>query len=142
MNATNSAGSIGETGAGHRNVAIDKRIDQLIGILLRTGVLLAATMVAIGGGVFLVRHRLPVADYHTFGSEPTQLTTVRGIVGQALQWHGSGLIQLGLLLLIATPVARVAFSVGAFLYERDWTYVLVSLLVLALLFYSLFSGHG
>jgi len=142
MNATDSAGSIGETGGGHRNVAIDKRIDQLIGILLRTGVLLAATMVAIGGGVFLMRHRLPVADYHTFGSEPRRLTTVRGIVGQALQWHGSGLIQLGLLLLIATPVARVAFSVGAFLYERDWTYVLVSLLVLALLFYSLFSGHG
>jgi len=124
------------------NLQKDKGVDQLMGIVLRSGVLLAATIVAVGGGVFLVRHRLPVADYHVFGGEPTQLRTVRGIVGQALQWHGSGLIQLGLLLLIATPVARVAFSVGAFLYERDWIYVLVSLLVLGLLFYSLFSGHG
>ncbi len=120
----------------------DKRVDQLMGIVLRSGVLLAATIVAVGGVVFLERHRLPVADYHVFDGEPTQLRTVRGIVGQAWEWHGNGLIQLGLLLLIATPVARVAFSVGAFLYERDWTYVLVSLLVLGLLFYSLFSGHG
>lgn len=120
----------------------DKRVDQLMGIVLRSGVLLAATIVAVGGAVFLERHRLPVADYHVFDGEPTQLRTVRGIVGQAWEWHGSGLIQLGLLLLIATPVARVVFSVGAFLYERDWTYVLVSLLVLGLLFYSLFSGHG
>jgi uncharacterized membrane protein len=137
-----TATKVNATGAPHRNAATDTRIDQLMGILLRTGVLLAATIVAIGGGVFLVRHRLPVSDYRVFGGEPAQLRTLPGIVNQAFEWHGSGLIQLGLLLLIATPVARVAFSVGAFLYERDWTYTAVSLLVLGLLFYSLFSGRG
>ncbi len=142
INAAGSTGASGETGAPHRNAAVDKSVDQWMGIVLRTGVLLAATIVAVGGTVFLLHHRLPAPDYHVFVGEPTQLRTVSGIIGQALEWHGSGLIQLGLLLLIATPVARVAFSVGAFLYERDWTYVLVSLLVLALLFYSLFSGHG
>jgi uncharacterized membrane protein len=143
MGATNSSNtSPGTKGAPRRNAAIDKRVDQLMGILLRSGVLLAATAVAVGGGVFLAHHRLPVSDYRVFSGEPSELRRVPGIVNQALQWHGSGLIQLGLLLLIATPVARVAFSVGAFLYERDWTYVAVSFVVLALLFYSLFSGHG
>jgi uncharacterized membrane protein len=59
-----------------------------------------------------------------------------------LAFQGGGLIQLGLLVLIATPVARVAFSFFAFLYERDWTYVFVTVLVLGLLLYSLFGGHG
>ena len=54
--------------------------------------------------------------------------------------HGRGLIQLGLLLLITTPVARVLFSVLAFLYEKDWTYVGVTVIVLGLLSYSLFFG--
>jgi uncharacterized membrane protein len=120
----------------------DKRIDEIMGMVLRTGVSLAATIVLIGGIVFLVRHRVPVTNYHVFQGEPAELRTLRGIFREAGAWQGRGLIQLGLLLLIATPVARVAFSVGAFLYERDWTYVAVSLLVLGLLFYSLFSGHG
>ena len=61
---------------------------------------------------------------------------------QALALHGPGLIQFGLLILIATPIARVAFSVFAFAYQRDWTYVLVTLVVLGLLVYSLFGSGG
>ena len=68
--------------------------------------------------------------------------TISGIFHEALAFHGRGLIQLGLLVLIATPVARVAFSFFAFLHERDWTYVFVTVLVLGLLLYSLFGGHA
>ncbi|MGA2811191.1 MAG: DUF1634 domain-containing protein [Candidatus Acidiferrum sp.] len=129
-------------GAALTGLQNDKRIDLLMGMLLRTGVLLAALIVLIGGIVFLLRHPAPVTNYHVFQGEPAELRTLHGIVQQAWTGHGRGLIQLGLLLLIATPVARVAFSVGAFSSERDWTYVAVSILVLALLVYSLFSGHG
>ena len=121
---------------------MDKRIDMFMGMLLRTGVLVAATIVLVGGVVFLARHRVPVTNYRVFQGEPAELRAPGGIFRDAFAWHGRGLIQLGLLLLIATPVARVAFSVGAFFYERDWKYVAVSLAVLALLFYSLLSGHG
>jgi uncharacterized membrane protein len=124
------------------NLEQDKRVDMFMGMLLRTGVLLAATIVFTGGVVFLARHHEPVTNYHVFRGEPAQLRTLRGIFHEAGAWHAQGLIQLGLLLLIATPVARVVFSVGAFSYERDWTYVAVSLLVLAILLYSLSSGHG
>jgi uncharacterized membrane protein len=64
-----------------------------------------------------------------------------GIVKDALAFRGRGLIQLGLLLLIATPVARVAFSAVAFAIQRDRLYVAVTLIVLAVLIYSLTGGH-
>jgi len=120
----------------------EQRMDEIMGRLLRTGVILAASFVLAGGVVFLVRHPEPVTNYRVFQGEPEELRTVSGIFHEALALHGRGLIQLGLLLLIATPIARVAFSVVAFLYQRDWTYVVVTLIVLGLLVYSLFGGGG
>jgi uncharacterized membrane protein len=115
-------------------------MDELMAILLRSGVLLSAGLVFIGGIIFLVRHPMPVTDYRVFQGEPQELRTISGILREAGKLHGRGLIQLGLLLLIATPVARVLFSVFAFLYEKDWTYVAVTLTVLAILTYSLLGG--
>ena len=50
---------------------------------------------------------------------------------------GRAWIWAGLLILIATPVARVAFACAAFALQRDWTYVTISAIVLALLIYGL-----
>jgi len=113
-----------------------------MGALLRSGVVLSAVIVFVGGVLYVMRHRVPATDYRVFRGEPGDLRTISGIFHEALSFSGRGLIQLGLLVLIATPVARVAFSFFAFLYERDWTYVLVTLLVLGLLVYSLFGGAG
>jgi uncharacterized membrane protein len=120
----------------------EQRMDEIMGRLLRTGVILAAVFVLAGGGVYLARHSTPVINYRVFQGEPEELRTVSGIFHQALALSGRGLIQLGLLILIATPIARVAFSVAAFLYQRDWTYVVVTLIVLGLLVYSLLGRHG
>jgi uncharacterized membrane protein len=124
------------------NLQQDQRMDQIMAVLLRSGVLLAASLVFIGGVVYLSRHDLPAINYRVFQGEPQELRTVGGILREAGEFHGRGLIQLGLLLLIATPVARVLFSVLAFLYEKDWTYVAITMIVLALLSYSLFGGGG
>jgi uncharacterized membrane protein len=62
-------------------------------------------------------------------------------VADALALSSGGVIQLGLLLLVATPVARVIFSVFAFARQRDFTYVVLTLIVLAILLYSLFAEH-
>jgi uncharacterized membrane protein len=120
----------------------DKRMDEIMGRLLRTGVILAALFVLAGGIIYLMQHQTPITDYRVFQGEPQNLRTVSGIVHEALALHGPGLIQFGLLLLIATPIARVAFSAVAFLYQRDWTYVFVTLVVLGLLVYSLFGTGG
>ena len=119
----------------------DQRIDLIMSRLLRTGVLLSAMFVLAGGALYLLRHATPVTDYRHFQGEPAEFRTVSGIFHEALAGRGRGLIQLGLLLLIATPIARVAFSLLAFLYQREWTYVLVTLVVLGILFYSLMGGH-
>jgi uncharacterized membrane protein len=122
------------------NLHQDQRMDQIMAILLRSGVLVAASLVFIGGVIYLSRHDLPAINYRAFQGEPQELRTVDGILREAEKFHGRGLIQLGLLVLIATPVARVQFSVLAFIYEKDWTYVAITMIVLALLCYSLFGG--
>ena len=119
----------------------DQYVEELIGNLLRVGVTLAAAVVLFGGSIYLVRHGLAAPHYSVFVGEPADLRTVSGIVRDALALRGRGLIQLGLLLLIATPVARVAFSVAAFAMQRDRLYVAVALIVLAVLMYSLTGGH-
>jgi uncharacterized membrane protein len=115
----------------------DQKVEVIIANLLRAGVSLAATIVIAGGALFLVRHGLERASYHVFVGEPNDLRSWIGIVHNALAVRGRGIIQLGLLFLIATPVARVAFAAFAFAIERDWLYVGISTLVLLVLLYSL-----
>ncbi len=119
----------------------DQRIEVIIGILLQVGVLLAAGVVVLGGIVFLVRHGASLPAYHVFQGEPTDLRTLSGIFHDAFAFTGRGIIQLGLLLLIATPVARVVFSIFAFALERDSMYVVITIIVLVILLFSLAGGH-
>jgi uncharacterized membrane protein len=120
----------------------DQTVEELIGTLLRVGVTLAAAVVLFGASVYLIRHGRAAPQFHVFKGEPTDLRTISGIVKDALTFQGRGLIQLGLLLLIATPIARVAFSAAAFAIQRDRLYVVVTLIVLAVLIYSLTGGHA
>ena len=120
----------------------EQRMDAIIGRLLQAGVIWAAVFVLAGGAVFLARHSTPVTNYQVFTGEPAEFSTISGIFHAAMALHGRGLIQFGLLILIATPIARVIFSVFAFLHQRDWTYVFVTLIVLAILMYSLFGQHA
>ena len=101
---------------------------------------MSALLVLAGGVIFLVRHGAEVPDYKTFRGEPEELRTVRGLLSIDTLAHGRALIQLGLVLLILTPIARVAFSLVAFILERDWIYVAVSAIVLGLLLYSFTSA--
>jgi len=125
-----------------RRVWSDQRVEAIVGNLLRLGVCLAAGVVLLGGVHYLLHHGSAAPDYHVFRGEPAYLRGLGGIWRDARGLHSRGVIQLGLLLLIATPMARVAFSVFAFLRQRDWMYVVVTLIVLAVLLYSLVTRHG
>lgn len=120
----------------------DRQVEVIIADLLRAGVIASAALVALGGIVYLSRHASEAPQTGVFRGEPASWRTFDGIFQSALGWRGRGLIQLGLLVLIATPVARVAFSVYAFLRRRDRLYVIVTLLVLSLLIYSLAVGYA
>ena len=120
----------------------DEQVEQVIGNLLRYGVLTAALVTLAGGVLFLIRHGGEPADHHLFKGEPADLRTVSGVVRDTLAGSSRGLIQLGLLLLIATPVARVAFSVFAFAAQRDWNYVAITVIVLVILVVSIVAHAG
>jgi uncharacterized membrane protein len=118
----------------------DQRVETILGNVLITGVIVSAGVVLIGALIYLSRHGMNLPDYRFFKGEPADLRSVRGIVKDALAESGRGIIQLGLLLLIATPVMRVLLSLVAFLRQGDKTYVAVTLIVFAILVYSLMGN--
>jgi uncharacterized membrane protein len=119
---------------------LDQRIELVIAQLLRAGVLISAFVVIAGAILYLGPHPRARVDYRVFHSEPTELRMVDGVLHDAFAGHAMGIMQLGLLLLIATPIARVAFSVFAFAMEGDSMYVAFTLIVLAILLYSLLGS--
>lgn len=118
----------------------DERAERIIGNLLRAGVTIAAALSVAGGVLYLLAYGGQPVDYRAFHGEPPDLRSVTGIFARAAALDSRGLIQLGLLMLILTPVARVAFSVLAFALQRDRLYVAVTAIVLALLIFSLMGG--
>jgi len=118
----------------------DQRIENIVGNLLRIGVSISAGVVLFGGLIYLIRHGRQSADYRVFRGEPSELRSLSGIVHSTLGFHGRGIIQLGLLLLIATPVARVAFAIWGFVEEHDRMYVIFTVIVLLILLYSLLGS--
>jgi uncharacterized membrane protein len=109
----------------------DRQMDQIIGNLLRTGVVLAASVVLAGGLWYLAVSGTAVADYRHFHEESRGLQSLWSLT------HPQLVILIGLLILIATPVARVVFSLAVFALERDRVFVWITAVVLAVLAYSI-----
>jgi uncharacterized membrane protein len=111
----------------------DREIDLIIAKILRWGVALSAAIVAAGGVWYLAENAgtRPPFGHFAGGSGIRALTSLPA---------PEVLILAGLLLLIATPVARVIFSMAAFAREKDWAYVGITAVVLAVLAYSIVTG--
>jgi uncharacterized membrane protein len=118
----------------------DRSIERSVSVLLMAGVILAGSVTLLGAVVFLIHHWAETVNYSTFHSQPRVDRIISGIVTGAISGRARSIIQLGMLLLIATPVARVAFSLFGFAAERDRTYVVVTTIVLVVLLYSLIGG--
>jgi uncharacterized membrane protein len=126
--------------ASNRTIS-DEQVEQAMGNLLRLGVLVSAFLVLAGGVLFLAGNGSATPHYQVFAGQPGELRSVAGIVRAAAELQYRALIQLGFLLLIATPIARVAFSIIAFLLQRDRLYVTFTLIVFGVLLYSLLGWH-
>lgn len=131
-------------GRGARRAPAD--IEILISITLRTGVVISVAVMLLGLVVTFAHH----PDY--FHSRPAlgELTNSREVFANTLgavfrgvrALRGQSIATLGILLLIATPVVRVAISVVLFAAQRDRRYVLITAAVLVLLLTSLATGLG
>jgi uncharacterized membrane protein len=117
----------------------DEEVEQLVGRLLQFGVLLATVVVLTGGAMLIATHGGNVADFRIFRGEASTLRSVGAAAHGAFTLDPRGVVQLGLVLLIATPVARVALTLGAFLIQRDRLYVVLTTIVLVLLLFGLFA---
>ncbi len=120
-------------------VVSDEEVELRTATLLTTGVLVASVLVATGGLVYLIKYGGTPPHHESFTGEPGDFTSIGGIVKGASRLRGRGLIQLGFLVLLATPIARVAFSLYSFIRQRDRTYVVMTAFVLVLLLGSLFQ---
>lgn len=119
------------------NYRYDRWLDAAIGHILGVGVLLAAAVVLMGAIMLLWQDSQSLPAYQHFRSEPSELRDVGAIARGALAGGATAIIQLGLVLLIATPVVRVTFSAVVFVVERDPLYVVITLIVLTMLAYGL-----
>jgi uncharacterized membrane protein len=118
----------------------EERVEQRVGNLLRVGVLVAAAVALLGGIAFHAQHGGSQPSYRVFRGEHSSLHTLHGIIGGVLALQTSAIVQFGIILLIATPIARVLLTLIAFAIRRDWMYVLISAIVLGVLGYSLLVG--
>ena len=123
-----------------RRTRLDKTLEVVIGHTLRIGVITAAIIVLVGGVLYLVQNGFTTPRYHSFDPRSGHSDDLSGIVRNIRALNSYGIIQLGLLVLVATPVIRVILSVVAFALERDILYVVTTLIVLAVLLYSFFAG--
>lgn len=122
----------------------DKDISLIIGKILRWGVYLSLSVAVVGGLIYLMAEGDHTSVQHSVFIEKDEnlfdliIDTLRGVA------HGDGLsiIELGILLLIATPLTRVIFSLWAFNQEKDRMYVVITLIVLVIIFVSILTGFG
>lgn len=119
----------------------DTDVEQIVGQLLRYGVFTASIVALVGGVIYIgTKGQSPMPSYHKFVGEGANFTSYSGIIKGALSFNAAGIIQLGVLLLIATPVLRIVFSLVGFALEKDRMYVCITLIVLAVITTSIFGG--
>ncbi len=121
-----------------KSTLTDQRMEVMMGRLLQAGVLLASAVVLTGGLLYLHANAGHVADFGSFNGEPADLRHLTELLHLLVRGNPAAIIQFGILLLIATPIARVLFAVVGFAMEQDRLYVAVSLIVFAVLMFGIF----
>ncbi|MDB9311093.1 DUF1634 domain-containing protein [Aphanizomenon sp. CS-733/32] len=119
----------------------EKQLESLLSNLLKYGVLIASSVVLFGGILYLINHGSEHAEYQIFRGTPSEFHSPTGVVNAVLAGSRRGIIQLGLLILIAIPILRVIISFCTFLLQRNFVYVIITSLVLASLTYSLLGAY-
>ena len=119
----------------------EEYVELIVGRLLRSGVVIASAIAFIGGILYLIKYGADLPEYKIFSGEPEDLRNVHRIIIDVFSVRSRDIIQFGLLLLMVTPVARVAFLLFAFAKQRDRTYVVVTAIVLTTLLFSLVGRY-
>lgn len=134
--------------SGAHHPPVDQRtylVERIISYVLRGGVGLSLVLVVGGTLLSFVHH----PAYMQSAAELKRLTwpgaafphTFHDVAAGLRDWHGQAFVVVGLMVLVATPVARVAISIVLFFLTRDRLFVIITTIVLALLLLSFFLGR-
>jgi uncharacterized membrane protein len=119
----------------------DRDIEQFIGLQLRYGVIISSLIVLFGGIIYLSQSgQLQLPAYHQFTGTRGGYTSFGEIWKGTIGMRAKGIIQLGVVILIATPILRIAFSLIGFVLEKDKMYILITTIVLTVMMVSIFGG--
>lgn len=121
--------------------AQSRSMEIFIGKWLRYGVYTSAAVAILGGILYLFQSQ-DLPDYTHFTGAAPQYRHLPGIWKGVLQLDGASIIQFAAVILIATPIMRIIFSVIAFAIEKDWLYVVITLIVFSIILFGMFSGLG
>lgn len=119
-------------------------VETAISMILRVGVALSITIIAIGVVVTFVHHHDYFSSRPALGSlidaHANYTSSLSDVIEGTRQGRGQSIVMIGILVLIATPVVRVATSIVLFAAERDLLYVTITSVVLFLLILSFVIG--
>ncbi len=126
------------------NLKDPRSMSKILGVVLRSGVVLSGVIITLGTALFIANHSLDdTSSYLTYnpsviphGNFPVTLTSIASGLASLDPFS---IIALGFIVLLATPVARVALSLFLFAAERDRKFVYLTATVLAILLFSILA---
>ncbi len=120
----------------------ESRFNAVIGMVLRYGVVASFAIVAVGSVLLFLEGQTGYYPLGTaeqlFGRQNRFLIGLVPLAQGVLAAKPYAIIDLGLLVLLATPIARVFISIFLFMEEKRYTFVLITVTVLALLLFATF----
>ncbi len=108
----------------------DDKLELLLSNLLKIGVIISGIITFIGAILFLFQHGFEISNYHDFKPHPFHLSDLNSFFRSIISFRPESIMELGLLILIATPVLRVFLSFLAYSFQKDYMYIIFSLIVL------------
>ncbi|WP_035645172.1 DUF1634 domain-containing protein [Flavobacterium resistens] len=121
----------------------EKDFQAIVGNLLRYGVWISLSVAFIGGIVYLMHHGNDIEDYSVFKENDRNIfEVIADVYRGVIQGNGEFLIFFGIILLFLTPVFRVLLSLFSFLIERDYLYVVITLIVILIIITSISFGFS
>jgi len=121
----------------------DKKLQIIVGNLLRYGVLLALITGATGGVLYLMHHGQEQVHYTEFIESDKSIGQLFNEMIAGLK-NGSArsVIFLGVIILFLTPPLRLVLSLFSFLLEKDYLYMVITLIVIIILGVSVTLGYS
>ncbi|MBF7091542.1 DUF1634 domain-containing protein [Flavobacterium sp. ALJ2] len=121
----------------------EKDFQSIIGNLLRYGVWISLSVAFIGGIIYLMHHGNDIEDYSVFKENDRNIfEVITAIYNGVIQGKGESIIFFGVILLFLTPVLRVLLSLFSFLLEKDYLYVVITLIVICIILVSVSLGFS